>query len=774
VVFRAPPLTLVSLAVAALFGCTAIQACAWLPPWQWSMLAAFVALAGIVALPWRPARHIAVCGLFAAWAAMHGARGVAARLPAEEEGRDVVVTGQVVDLPRVRGGDAAFLFVPESMGGAPPRSRGTLRLTWYRTTVTPGPCERWRLTVRLRRPRGSVNPGGGDAERTALQRGIIATGYVRAAPDNGRIGPGRCVDAWRDGIARALDTHLGTEDSRILKALAVGDTRGLEAADWDIARATGVSHLIAISGFHVGVAAGGGVLAVRLFFAWWPVLGLWLPRQIAQAVLGMFVAGGYGLLAGLGLPTVRTLLMIGVVVLAGMARRRAGGMSLLALAMLAVLVFDPLAVLSAGFWLSFAGVGFLVCCVAPRSRGLAGWLGELLRAQAAMSIALLPLSLCLFGSTSLMGFVANLVAAPLVSFVVVPLTLLGCLLLPLPSIAVPLLAGSAWLLGHLWHVLAAMATVPGAQLSVAESGILPVVLATIGALWLFMPSGVPLRGYGALLFLPLLLPVRDMPKAGACRVWILDVGQGLAVVVRTRHHTLIYDTGPAFGGGRDAGTGIVLPSITALGLGPVDTLVVSHGDIDHAGGASAIVARYPKARRLSGEPGRLAFRAEQCNPDDDWSWDGVSFHFIEVPRAAQGKTASNDRSCVLAVEGFEGRFLLTGDISDKAERRMDHEALRSGLPTVTTVAHHGSNHSSNVLWLRAVQPELAIVSAGWRNRFGHPHASVLARHEDAGANVLNTARSGAILIDMPRDGAPHVVKEWRRPAGRYWREQGTQ
>jgi competence protein ComEC len=475
------------------------------------------------------------------------------------------------------------------------------------------------------------------------------------------------------------------------------------------------------------------------------------------------------MLAGLGLPTVRTLLLSAVGVRAGRGRRRAGGASLLAMALLIVLTVDPLAVLSPGFWLSFAGVGFLMFCVAPRSAGWRGWLAELLRAQAAMSVALLPMSLWWFGSASLVGFLANLLAAPLVSFAIVPLTLLGCVALAIPATASVLLTPAAWLMGWQWRILETMANWPGARLTVAESSLAVTVLATVGAAWLFAPRGVPLRGYGALLFLPLALPPRDQPAPGAFRVWVLDVGQGLAVLVRTRSHTLVYDAGPAYAGGRDAGTGIVLPAITALGIGPVDRLVVSHGDADHAGGAASVVQRYPQAQRSSGEPKRLSFEAAACVAGDAWSWDGVVFRFVAVPPARHGKTPGNDRSCVLAVEGAAGRLLLTGDIGSAAEERMSRDSLASPLPTVTTMAHHGSRHASTTPWLAAVRPTLAIASAGWRNRFGHPHPHAVDRHAQIGTPVYVTSRSGAIRIDFPADAAPHVTREWRRPVRRYWR-----
>ena len=295
----------------------------------------------------------------------------------------------------------------------------------------------------------------------------------------------------------------------------------------------------------------------------------------------------------------------------------------------------------------------------------------------------------------------------------------------------------------------------------------PVVIATLGAAWLFVPRGVPFRAYGALLFLPLIWPSRDDPEPGGFRAWVLDVGQGLAVLVRTRSHTLVYDTGPGYAGG-DAGAGIVLPSLHALGLGPVDALVVSHGDNDHAGGAAAVAARYPKARRWSGEPERMPFPSQACSHGRAWRWDGVTFRF-ETLETKRGRKA-NERSCVLVVEGSGSRLVLTGDIGQASERRMEVDSLASTLPTVTTMAHHGSRHSSGSRWLEAVRPSLSIASAGWRNRFGHPHPDVLARHRRAGADVRITADSGAVAVDFPAEGEPSVMREWRRPRDRYWRE----
>jgi competence protein ComEC len=290
----------------------------------------------------------------------------------------------------------------------------------------------------------------------------------------------------------------------------------------------------------------------------------------------------------------------------------------------------------------------------------------------------------------------------------------------------------------------------------------------LGAAWMFMPRGVPLRTLGAALFLPLLWPVQPVPDAGAFQAWVLDVGQGLAVIVRTRHHALVYDAGARYPSGFDLGEAVVVPSLHALGIDRLDLLMVSHADNDHAGGAAAVAAAFPMARRYGGEPDRMSLPVEACRAGQHWEWDDVRLRVLS-PVAAGAASTANDHSCVLLIEGAGGRLLLTGDIASDTEPRVA-AAMGPGAAPVLQVPHHGSRTSSSTAFIAALKPELAIVSAGWHNRFGHPRPEVLQRYAQAGVPVLNTALEGAVQVDFPAGAPSFVAARWRRRERRYWRE----
>lgn len=762
----------IAAGLALLAGVLAVQWLPQLPPrWGMGMLAASAMLCG---WRWPQVRWPMVALLGFAWAAWCGSLAMDARLPRALEGRDFVVTGRIDGLPLVRADATGFQLRVEqaALDGHPVALRGLLRLSWYGEAPTNlRPCTRWRLTLRLRRPRGLIDPGGADSERSALERGIVAVGYVRDDPANAASGPSAfCLDGLRyrladDIAARVPDPH----DAALLRAFTVGDTRDLTERDWEIARANGVSHLIAISGFHVGVAAVFGVWLAWLAYVLCPALALRWPRPQAQAAAALLTATAYGALAGFGMPTVRTVLMIATVALARGSRRHVGGAQALALALIAILAFDPLAVLAAGFWLSFVGVAFLMLCLDARGRGLLAFLHELSAGQLVMTLSLLPLTLWFFGEASLVGALSNLAAVPFVSFVIVPCALVGLLLLLLcPPLATPVLWLSAQLAHAQWWLLERMSGWPGAHWYLPEVRPWALLLATLGALWLCMPRGMPLRLLGLLLFLPLLWPPQQLPAAGAFQAWVLDVGQGLSVVVRTQRHALIYDTGARYPSEFDLGEAVVIPSLHALGIEELDMLMVSHADNDHAGGAAAVAAAFPQARRYAGEAERMPLPMEPCLTGQAWQWDGVRFRVLN-PATAQPGGKGNDRSCVLLVEGSGGRLLLTGDISQRVEPQVA-AALGSGPPPVLLVPHHGSKTSSSRGFIGTLHPSLAVVSAGWRNRFGHPRPEVLQRYREAGVPVLNTATGGAIQIDFPADAEARVTATWRQRQARYWRE----
>ena len=721
-----------------------------LPPWPVLALAFAVGLGlWLHRQGWPLLVGAALLG--AGLAGLHAAAALAQQLPAPLEGREFVVVGRIVELPVAEPRRTRFLFRVDGDRTQRAALRGRLlRLAWYdddpraRALVEAG--GRWRLQVRLRAPRGLRNPGASDGEKHAMAQRIAATGYVRHPQRGRRLAAPTGLDAWRERMARRIAASSPDGSLRFVRALALGDTRGLGERDWELLRANGLTHLIAISGFHVGLVAGAAALLASL--AWWclPALGRRVPRPHAAAVAAVIGALAYTAVAGFALPTVRTALMIAVVVTAQLWRRPAGPAEAFALAAIFLLAGDPLSVLGAGFWLSFAGVAWLLWCL-PRApthpvRGLVG-------AQAVATIGLLPLTVVLFGQASLAGPLANLVAVPWWSLVVVPLSLLGIALEALCGAG-----GVAWRLAAqafdlAWPLFEWLGGTPLALWWLPEARWVALPLALAGAFWLLLPRGVPGKPLALLLWLPLLWPARAMPQPGDIDVVAVDVGQGLAVVVRTARHALLYDAGPAVRDGFDAGERAVVPALHALGVRRIDMAVVSHADNDHAGGWPA-VARVLPAPRVAAPEGSPTPATHRCRAGDAWEWDGVRFRVLHP--TPHFPYLRNESSCVLQVVARHGRVLLTGDIGEVVERdlvRREGPELRSD---VVLVAHHGSDGSSDPGFVAATAARVALVSTGAGNRFGHPKPIVAERWCRAGADVLDTADSGALRVRLHGGG----------------------
>lgn len=762
-----PPLAGKACVAALLAGVCAIVFAPMLVP----RAVALVACAGGLLL-WMAPRRLRWLGaaLFGlGLAALHGHAGLATQLPPGSAPVDHALQGRVVSLPEHGGRSTRFRFQVDDDPAMPEALRGReLAMAWSEPpgSAAPGSSgrlavqagQRWALTARVRPPRGLVNPGGYDAERQALLQRVAGNGQVRGQARV--LGLPQGLPAWRERMATAIAASVQGETSRFIQALALGDTRALSQADWDALRALGLTHLIAISGFHVGLVSGFAGLLAALAWRLLPGLGLYWPRPSAAAVAAVAGASLYAAAAGFALPTVRTVLMIAVVAAARCARRPASVGQSLALAALAVLLFDPLAVLAPGFWLSFAGVLWLIWCLPGQDEG---WLRTFFSAQGVATLALLPLTVALFGQASRAGPLVNLLAIPLWSLVVVPLALIGTGL-------EALLAGAgrwpwqlaAWCFEASWWLFGFAARSELALWWLPVSSRWALLAALLGVFWLLLPRGVCGRIPALLLCLPLLWPARGGPQQGEVELLVIDVGQGLAVAVRTRGHALLYDAGPSADGGFDAGERVVVPALRALGEGRLDLLVLSHGDRDHAGGHEAVLRAFPGTAVRA--PRDAVRGGQPCADGQSWQWDGVTFRFLHPP--ADAPYTGNESSCVLRIETANGAILLAGDIEKKAEARLLQAAPALLRAEAVVVPHHGSRTSSSPAWVAAVAPRLAIVSAAHRNRYGHPRAEVVARWQAVGAELLNTADSGAVRIWLGREGLQ--VREQRVFERRWW------
>ena len=628
-----------------------------------------------------------------------------------------------------------------------------LRLNWH----SPPPVragESWRLAAEVRAPWGYQNPGGFDYERWLMANGVNGTGYVRHGERLGRSAPSP-LERIHGAIAEQV---RGFRNRAHLLALATGDGRHLGDDDWSLLRRTGTVHLLVVSGLHVGLVAVFGLFAGH-------GIGRLAPRWLARVPLGRVAAvvalcavAGFVWLSGAGIPAVRAGVMAGCGILAFSAGRAVPPGRWLALAAIAVLIVQPLAPLSAGFWLSFGAVCLLLAGLANRTPPY-GWLSGLARAQWIMVLGMTPLVAFVAGEAAPVAGLANLYAVPWVSFVVVPLVLSGLatsvLLTPLSELCwAGADAALSSLLGYLhWLDGAGVRKLPiGPGQLAASLFALGCLLCTCN--WRAVLACVPLYAVG-------LAVLEGRPPFGEVRVTSLDVGQGSAILIDTRRHRLLYDAGARFASGFDLGEALVLPAIAATGPFRLDRMIVSHGDIDHAGGARAVLDGVPVESLVANVPslgGRPCIRGER------WIWDGVEFTVLHPPESFT--TPGNDASCVLGVTARSGRVLLPGDIEKGAERLLMARDLKP--VDLLFAPHHGSNTSSTNRFVDILSPRIAVMMAGLGNRYRHPHPTVVRRYRAAGADVWITGRDGALTWRSSRPEIIESLRDERQSSWNWW------
>ncbi|MGI9274715.1 MAG: DNA internalization-related competence protein ComEC/Rec2 [Endozoicomonas sp.] len=686
-------------------------------------------------------------------------------LPENLEGQELTLIGSVAGLPSESGSLSRFDFRVSGWEGIEAEdSPRKLRLTWYGSPLLE-PGQQWQMTVKLRHPHGNTSPGAFDLEAWAAREGIQATGYVKngewLSDKAGRLVDHR--DQLRQLIRNWVADHVSADVSALLAALLVGDKSGISPEQWQLLNTTGTTHLMVISGLHIGLIATLGYWLV--FGAGW--LGLLpiklIPRPRLAAIASLLAALTYAMLAGFSIPVQRALVMAAVAMTGPLFGIRPRASSLFLVALAGVLSIDPLAVTSVGFWYSFSAVAALLFGLSGR-RGSVGLVEKLLAPQWVVFIILCPMLLYNQQSVSPVSPLINLVAIPLVGGVVVPLSLFSVLVAGVTEPAgIFLLQGAGTLLQWWMSVLQQLSQLSPTLPVLAGASPVGILLTVAGAFLWLLPQGVGLRWLTPFFLLPWLFPELSQPELGSAHVAVLDVGQGLSVLIRTSEHAMLYDTGDGVAGRFTQAERVILPYLRRQGVNSLDRIMISHGDRDHAGGLETIARGMPVSDVYAGSPvPDFQGHISACVPGQSWQWDGVDF---EVLAGGQGGLRTNDCSCVLKVTANGRSFLLAGDIGKGVEASL----LETGSPVesdILLVPHHGSKHSCSDAFLERVGADIALVSAGYRNRFGHPSVQALARIRKAGARVLNTADRGTLSFILGNGTLD--VSGFRQKERRYW------
>ncbi len=685
-------------------------------------------------------------------------------LEEELEGKNLTVTGYIASLPVSRDGRSRFLLKARYQD----QDLGIISLSWYEPLEKLQAGQEWQLCVRLKRPNGFVSPGARDYQAWLLRQDIVATGYVRTSDLCENRMTGHRVNTiqaiLREPISHWIETQITGPGSAMARALLVGDTRGLDADSWNLFAETGTVHLLVISGLHISLVALSGWLLVRtLALAGLIPLNLWPVTRVA-AVVSLVMTFGYGVLAGFSLPVQRALVMLAVGTGSVFLGFRLPLVTVFLLALTVVLLLDPLAGVAAGFWLSFMAVAALLYVFSHR-RGSTR-IRHLIKSQLVVALALMPLLADIQQPVNPLSPLINLVSIPLVGGLLVPTLLAGLLLsFFLPAAGIWVMQQAAQVLEYWLHALKwCLAQLPGNVWLPPPQGA-GLLGAVVGVVLLLSPSGLRWRWLGVLCLLPWLWPVVTRPEWGSAEVNVLDVGQGLAVVIVTQNHTLVYDTGDRFSSLFSAADAVILPWLRHRYIDGLDLIIISHSDRDHIGGLEKLQQLYPETAVFSSDRQAIP-AAKLCAGGISWEWDGVMFSFLggEV----DGASSANDDSCVLMIDAEGDRALLTGDISRRREKRLIRDYGDELQSDLLLVPHHGSAGSSSELFLDFIKPRYASISAGYRNRFNHPSPKAVKRLEQQGAEVLTTAVTGTQTFVLGNDQDNKSEPKCSRGLGGGW------
>ena len=760
------------LAIAFLLGISSLTVFASLPHWYWIF---GILPTIIIAIKFPRSILIASFLLGFLWALTHAYLKLYPVLDKSLEGIDLEVSGQVVSIPTIYPRSSRFEFsihsAHTSLNGEIVSVPKKVRLNWYGNVPPIQLGEVWNLRVRLKRPWGYANPGGFDYEKWLFEQGIRATGYVRNKGNNKLVRATSLLNLTYY-LRATLNLKLEQVKSKyaaVIKALVLGERGQMDSRRWQVLTQTGTNHLLAISGLHVGIVSG-FVFFITLFF--WKRserLCLNIAAQRVAALAAIFTAVFYAMLAGFSVPTQRAMVMAAVVFFSVFSMQSLRPWNILSLALICVLILDPFSVLSPGFWLSFLAVAIILFSLKAKPVQQKWWL-SLVRIQLVLAIGLLPLTLLFFQQASLVSPLANFFAVPWVSFLVVPVTLLGSLFLLINENLGNLILQCAHLLLEIfWTVLDYLHALPFASWhhAVPTWALIPAIF---GILILLAPRGWPSKTICVVLISPLVFAKPADISANDLKLTALDVGQGLAIVLEVGSQVLIYDTGPKFGSSFNAGEAVVIPYLRQRGISKIDTLVVSHGDKDHAGGLQGVLSNIKVDHLISNKDDYDHGSLSVCKAGMEWVWNSVRFQFLHPPSAKKGsrKFSSNNSSCVLLVEHPAGSILLTGDIEKRIEKKLVKEQADLLNIDVLIAPHHGSNSSSTGAFIQATSPDYVVFTTGYRNSYGFPDEKVVSRYKEFGSYLVNTVSHGMITFKFSDKNGLQLQPGYREVRQRFW------